>query len=307
MSELLKHVGTIFQASVMLLVFSIGLHATWSDLTYMSRHPGQLARSVVARNLLMPGFAALVVVTLDLAPAVKAALFAVSIAAVPPFLPATLLKAGGRVPYVIGVLASQSLLAVLFIPLSIAAFNAVLGTHAHFTSGQILPIVATLTLIPLVAGVALKRFAPVFAARIARSTHALAVALLILSIFVVMPGMWRGWSVLVGDGTLAAIVLVAAGGILIGHLLGGPRHDDRTSLALATVSSNPALAIAILSTNVPALQRLGTAAVLLYLVVQLVVAWPYTHARRPASDGVFYRVAERRSIRRAGPDRRRIV
>jgi hypothetical protein len=123
----------------------------------------------------------------------------------------------------------------------------------------------------------------------------------------VLPGVWRTWAVLIGNGTLAAIVLMAAAGIGIGHLLGGPRHEDRTSLALATVSSNPGLAVAILSTNVPSLQRPATATVLLYLVVQLIVAWPYTRARRAPSEVGLYRVAERRGVRRPGPDRRRVV
>jgi hypothetical protein len=63
-------------------------------------------------------------------------------------------------------------------------------------------------------------------------------------------------------------------GLAAGHLLGGPDAEDRTVLALSTASRRPAIAMAIAHTNFPE-QTLAMAAVLLYLIVDAIVALPY--------------------------------
>jgi BASS family bile acid:Na+ symporter len=80
---------------------------------------------------------------------------------------------------------------------------------------------------------------------------------------------------LLGNGTLAAMVLLAAVGLAAGHLLGGPDRDDRTVLALATSSRHPGVAIAIAATCFPDDEKGVVAAVLLYLIVNALLSTPY--------------------------------
>ena len=307
MPELTTYVGPVLQASIALLVFAIGLRTAWDDVRYLPRHPGLLARSILARNVIVPLTALFLCKAFALETPVAAALLAVSIAAVPPFLPQSLQKAGGGDQYPIGLVVTQSVLAVVLVPLSIAVFNAVLGLDARFTPVQVWPVVAKLTLAPLLTGIVLRRFAPSFANRVARPVHTTAMVLLVGGILVILPAVWRAWGTLVGNGTLVAMMVMGTIGLAAGHFLGGPREQDRTSLALASVSSNPGLAAGILSANMAAQHRLAVAAVLLYLVVQAVVSIPYKRARKPAPTSGLYRIGERRSVPRPGPDRRRAV
>lgn len=307
MPELMTYVGPVLQGSIALLVFAIGLRTTWGDVRYLPRHPGLLARSILARNVIVPMAALFLCKAFALEAPVAAALLAVSIAAVPPILPRSLQKAGGGDQYPIGLVVTQSVLAVILVPLSLAVFNAVLGLDARFTPAQVWPLVAKLTLAPLSIGLVLRRLAPSFADRVTQPLHTIATLLLVGALVVILPVAWRAWGTLVGNGTLVAMMVMGGIALAAGHFLGGPREQDRTSLALASVSSNPGLAAGILSANMVAQHRLAIAAVLLYLVVQALVSIPYKRAHKPAPTSGLYRIGERRSVPRPGPDRRRAV
>jgi BASS family bile acid:Na+ symporter len=90
---------------------------------------------------------------------------------------------------------------------------------------------------------------------------------------------WPAISLLIGNGTVLVFLLFAATGVLVGHLLGGPRPDDRTVLALSTASRHPAMAIAIGAAAFPS-QQLVPAAVMLYLLASIVATAPYSAWRR---------------------------
>jgi len=85
---------------------------------------------------------------------------------------------------------------------------------------------------------------------------------------------------LLGNGTLVAIVLVTMAGLAVGHVLGGPAIENRLVLALSTASRHPAVAIAIAYATFPG-EELVTAAVLLELVVVTLISAPYiSHIKR---------------------------
>lgn len=310
MPEWQKLIGPAFQLSIALLVLAIGLRARWRDVTYLFRQPQLLARAIVARNVMVPAMTLIMVQAMRLDPPVNAALLALSVAAVPPILPQSLLKAGGREPYVFGLLTSQSVLAIIFVPVSLTVFNALLGVHARFAPRQVAPIIVMLTLLPLAIGVALRRLVPSWSNRAARAAHALGAIVLAIALVGVLVVAWRPWWTLLGNGTLLAMVLLTFFGLGAGHLLGGPRSDDRKSLALACASSHPGLAVAIIAANAApanaAVARLASAAVLLGFVVQIIVAFGFKRARRPIVSGALSRSGmDRRSGKRPGPDRRK--
>lgn len=56
---------------------------------------------------------------------------------------------------------------------------------------------------------------------------------------------------LIDSGTLAAITAFILAGLAAGHLLGGPKPENRTVLALATVSSHPAVALTTANASFP--------------------------------------------------------
>jgi BASS family bile acid:Na+ symporter len=89
---------------------------------------------------------------------------------------------------------------------------------------------------------------------------------------------------LIGDGTVLAIAAVVVAGLLAGHWLGGPDPDDRTALAIAASMRHPGVALAIARLNFPD-EKLAPAAVLLFLLVNVIVTLPYGVWRRRGHAG----------------------
>jgi len=75
------------------------------------------------------------------------------------------------------------------------------------------------------------------------------------------------------------VVLFAAGSLGIGHAIGGPGPEVRTSLAIATVTRHPGLALLIASTNFPDRPE-APMAIVTFVAGTALAAIPYTAWRR---------------------------
>ncbi|HEY3491920.1 MAG TPA: hypothetical protein VGK43_03145, partial [Solirubrobacterales bacterium] len=84
---------------------------------------------------------------------------------------------------------------------------------------------------------------------------------------------WPAVAALIGDGTAVTMAVVIGVGLLAGHLLGGPEHEDRTALAMASAMRHPGLALLIAKADFHA-EHVGPV-VLLFLIVGMIVAFPY--------------------------------
>lgn len=264
--------------SIMLMVFTLGLRANFSDLTYLFRNPGRLARAVLSINILVPVFVVIVVRMFQLNPAVEIALVVLSVSPVPPILPNKALKAGGKEPYTIGMLSATSLLSVIVVPVMMKIFQAISGVQLTMSALAVASLVLSSVLGPLIVGVTVHTLFPSLAERAARPVGLVATILLLLALVPILLGSVRAIFVLIGDGTLLVLASMAVFGLLVGHLL-GPNSQNRVVLALATASRHPAIAIAIAHTNFPE-QKLVPAAVLLYMLISAVLSAPYINWTR---------------------------
>ena len=111
-----------------LMVFCVGLHARIADLAYLVERPSLLVRSLLAMGVIMPAIAVGIALAFDLNHALKVALLALAVSPVPPILPGTQLKAGGRESYVVGLLASAALVSIVFVPSAVAVIGRIFGT-----------------------------------------------------------------------------------------------------------------------------------------------------------------------------------
>ena len=280
----------LLKTSIALTVVALGLSATPGDGTSLFRAPPRLARSLLAMSVLMPLFAIAVALLFDLHPAVKIALVALAVSPVPPLVPKKVLKAGGDASYMIGLLVASAVLAIVTIPLAMELLQRIFAVPLTMSARAIATLVLTTVLAPLALGLAIRRFAPTFAQRAARPVALVATVMLVAG---VLPILFKTVPVavsLVGNGTLFAIVAFVLVAIASGHLLGGPRPDDRSVLAVANASRHPGVAIAIALANFPD-QRLVGAAVVLYLLVggvlsALYLKWNRRRAGAPATPAI---------------------
>ena len=270
-------------ASALLNLFSIGLGASLADATYLFRRPGEFVRALLAMNVVMPLFALALNTVFDFTPAVKIALVALAVSPIPPPIPAKAVKSGGTTSYAMGLQIAIGLLAIVVVPLEMAAIGQLRHGALQLSIAPVAKMVFISIVVPIGVGIFVHKLAPAFAERVARpltSISGLGVVACIVVVWIsAAPAMWS----LIGNGTgiaFAAFVLV---GLAVGHVLGGPGPQNRTALAIATATRHPGVALILARANFPSEPLVGPA-VLLYLLVNAVVAVPYllwTKRRRP--------------------------
>jgi bile acid:Na+ symporter, BASS family len=266
-------------SSIFLTVLGIGLSATWRDTTFLLRERGLLLRSLVSMFVVMPVVVAVVAQVSNLPQAVKIALVALAIAPVPPILPRRELQAGGRSGYAVGLLTVGALIAIVYVPLAVEILDRIFGRHGDVSPLMIGKIVLITILAPLLIGMAVRQWAPSAAVKGAGPVLAIGMILLVAACIPLLMATWRAIVDLFGNGTVLIIALVAAGGLFLGHALGGPHPEDRIVLALSTASRHPAVALAVATSGVMETKS-ELAAILLYVVVSVLVSLPYVMWRR---------------------------
>jgi BASS family bile acid:Na+ symporter len=269
----------VLKLSVLAVVFALGLSARPADLVYVLRNPSALARSLLSMGVVMPLLAVTLVLAMGLPRPVAIMLIALSLAPVPPILPRKELKAGGRASYAVGLLVAAALISIVWIPLALQMIQRVFGVPLEISPARVATVVTTTIIFALVAGVAVGQFAPPVAAKLAPALSQIGSLLLLAAAAVILASQWRAIVALIHDGTLLAFGVFVAVGLLVGHLVGGPDPDDRTVLAMATASRHPGVALAIAHFNFPE-EKAVAAAVMLFLLTNTVVSFPYVVWRR---------------------------
>jgi BASS family bile acid:Na+ symporter len=267
------------KASIMMSVLAIGLDTTLAEASYLLRHPRRLLHSVISMDVIMPLFAIAAALLLPLAGPVKLALIALSVSPVPAGFVKKAMKMGGTEAYVIGLLVTAALIAVAFVPLAIEVIGPIFGVETYMSPAAVAALMVTTILIPLIAGMVVRRVRARLAVSIVRPLAMVANVVLALAALAIVVAAWQQIMALVGNGTIAVFAAFTVVALVAGHFFGGPNPNDRTALAVATATRHPGVAIAIATANFPG-QRLPAAAVLLYLVVSAVVFAPYAYWRR---------------------------
>ncbi len=271
----------VIKASIVTIVFALGLNARPSDLTYLFRHPALMAKSLLAMIVIMPVAAVLLIKGMGLHGPVAILLVTLSLAPVPPILPRKQIKTGGDSAYAIGLLATVGLVSIVWIPLALELIQRLSGVPLDMPAAKVAPVVAMTVLGPLAAGILVAALVPGPAGKAQPWVAKLGMLLLVVGALAILVSQWKGMAHLVGNGTLIAFIAFVFIGQAVGHLLGGPDPNDRTVLAMAASSRHPGIAFAIAHLNFPHEKAL-VAAVLLFLVVNMIASIPYMTWRKKA-------------------------
>lgn len=274
----------VLKISIMLSVFSLGLKSTFSDAAYLFRQPQQLGRALLSMHLVMPLAAVVLGMTFQLKPPVKIALVALAVSPISPLLPKKALKAGGSEVYAIGLSVATAVLAIIVIPATMKVIAGIVRVPLEMPVRSVAVVVLATVLIPLLAGMCVRRLEPGFAEKVATPVGVLGAMLLILGVLPVLFVTARPMMSLIGDGTLLSIGGFALVGIIAGHLLGGPDPESRHFLSLGTASRHPAMAAMIAHVNFPE-QKLAVPAIALYLIVCGLLSSLLSAYRTPVKGG----------------------
>jgi len=287
-------VPLILEISIVMLVFTVGLGTVPRELTHLVRHPGQLLRTFLSINVIMLVIAVLIVKLVPLPGVVRILLVTLALSPIPPLLPKNLIKAGGEREYVMSLLCTVSLLAIVWIPLAGTVLDLIFPAEVKIPPGPVVTLVFMTVLIPIAVGVVVRTLAPGFADRAIGPLGKVATILLLGAALLMLAKVGPAMLSVIGHGTLAAFIAFVILGLVVGHMLGGPTPGDRSVLALATASRHPGIALAIATLLFPEESGVIPAA-LLYLLISMIVPLPYVTWRKRSLGEVSTAAAHHQS------------
>ena len=264
-------------ATVFTVMFDLGLAIVPGEFRWVAERPGLLAKGLFSVLVAVPAVAWLVARAFDLP---RAAEIGIMLMAISPGAPVALrrsLGAGGHRSFAPALQIAVAALAVVSMPLSVAAFNEYYAGRAEVSPEPLARQVFIAQLLPLSLGMLARHFFATQAERaepkLRRVGGTLLVVLLILALIDI-------WEVVLGAGlrVTLAIVTVTVLALAVGHLIGGPEPATRTATAISSAARNPGLALLVATLNraPPAI----TATVLAYLVIAALTLIPYVAWRR---------------------------
>lgn len=257
------------------IIFGIGLDSTPRDAVRLFRHPALLLRSVVAMYVLVPLAALALVKLLPLSPGVEAGLLVLAVSAGAPLLPRKLLGIGDGA-YIFSLVVVSSVLAVILVPVWLEILVPLFPRLPHLAPERAAMVLGESFFLPLLAGMAVRWLFPGFAAWVGGWLVGLAGLLLALTALVLLAVNWHivlevQWQ---GVVALAVMILVA---LVIGHLVGGPKDEDRTALAVACATRHIGVAV-VVATSLPGVRVAVVISV--YIAISVAITLPYTRWRR---------------------------
>lgn len=263
----------LVHASLILIVFAVGLRGRWSEVLCVLRRPSELFRGILAVNVLVPAAAITLCLLMPTARATEAGIILMAVSPMAPFAPGKMFKSGSDSAYVVGMYFALVLVAVVIVPLTTMLLSAIVARDVSISAREVAWLVVTSVLLPLLAGVTAATIWPKVSQRIVRMVTI--VAYIGLLPFVVLFLAKSGGAIiaLIGDGSLFIIVITILVGLVAGHLLGGPQPQHRIALAEAAVTRHPGIAGLIVRKHFdnPKIML----AVILFLLVGLLVSGFY--------------------------------
>jgi BASS family bile acid:Na+ symporter len=257
---------------VELLMFSVGLRASATDVMAEVRRPALLARELVVLAFAVPLITLLVIRLLEVpAPAsVVFVLFGICPAA--PYVLYGFQKRGSAASKALAVVGIALAMSVIMVPTWVWILNRYLGYELRVSAVDIASILVLKVFLPLLLGMFVRRIWRKFATIMGPILNiAVVVALVVSEVLLFRVG--SDTLQLVTIRLAAAALLVSALSALLGELAGGRDTELGEILGMAAVSGNPSLALAVIAASDPTLKAGGVVAA--YLLVRAVATIPY--------------------------------
>jgi bile acid:Na+ symporter, BASS family len=280
--EPIKTIGLAFNLSMAATVFAYGLRARYDDLHYLLRRPRLLVVSLIAMFVVVPTVALMLAMTLDLPLGAKVAMVALAISPTSPLLPKQERESGGDGSYAIGLSVVVVLLSQVITPGLVVFLSRLMSKPFALDPLAVVKLMMVVALLPLVAGMVLRRFVGTDVERASEPLMKLAnlvmLVALVAILVIVLPKVWSFVSIVV----VLTFVLYNLMAFAIGDVLGGPQPNHSIVLAFSCANRHPAIPLAIAAANYPG-QNFAVA-IILCLIVNGIIAKVYLRWRRKYTE-----------------------
>jgi len=264
--------------AIALQVAAVGARVAPREAWRLAARPGWILRIALAMFVATPLLGVLLARVLDTLPLLKGAMLVLAISAAAPLLPGKLVKLGIDAAHDTALTVVSSVLAIGLVPLEARLLAAWFDRDLSIGEGAVARVLAISFIVPLAVGMLVRVG---FGARVQRAAERVGlIAGVLLGVLVValVAAQFAALVTLLRQSAVL-VVLFAAGSLGIGHAIGGPGPEERTSLAIATVTRHPGLALLIASTNFPDRPE-APMAILTFVAGTALAAIPYTAWRR---------------------------
>lgn len=278
MSSALTHSGPgLVEASIVALVFGVGLSGRSRDMLFIACRPRLLLRALIAIDVLVPlvTLSALSALRMPSSVVIGAALLAVSPAA--SLLPRKETDNESRSELMLACSGLGALLAIVSVPLWLSVIGQFLIADATIAPVAVTRLVSVLFLLPLSLGLMLRRLAPTLMAKASGPVIVIADLLLLIALASLAVEALPAFRQL-GIGFPLAMAALSACTVLVGHFAGGHDAPDRSVLAVLTGVRHPGLALLIARYNFDG--DLVLATVVASFLIGTLVTVPYAYWRR---------------------------
>ena len=265
----------VLKITVTIIIFGIGLDSTLHDAVRLFREPALLLRSLLAMYVLVPLAAVGLVILLPLPPGAEAGLLVLAVSAGAPLLPRKLLGIGDGA-YIFSLVVVSSVLAVILVPLWLEMLGPLFPRLPRLAPEKTALVLGESFFLPLLAGIAVRRFFPTFAAWAGERVVGLAGLAMALAAVVLLAVNWHV-VVEVKWQSIAALALLILMALVIGHLVGGPEEENRSALAVACATRHIGVAV-VVATSLPG-ARIAVV-ISIYIAISVAITLPYTRWRR---------------------------
>ncbi len=249
MAWLLSQINPIVQLSIVIMMISIGMQVTPTQIAGAVVQTRLMAKALLANLIIVPLVALFLVWVFHLPQGLALGFLLVAAAPGAPLIPKLTEVARANLPFSVGLMFVLSVLAIVTTPLT-ANLILPLDETIQFDVLEVIQSLVLLQLLPLLAGLAVGRWLPAVQKAVVRPSILLANLATAAIIILVIMRDYRTLMALAWTAVAAMLILIVSM-LLTGWMLGGPQKASRRSLALGTSAQSNGLALLITSSSFP--------------------------------------------------------
>ncbi len=234
------------------MMVTIGLGVTVAEVAGVARDRGLVVRSALANYVCFPAAAVGLLLAFHPDPLIAAGFLVAAVCPGAPYGPPFTGLARGNVVVAVGLMVLLAGSSAVIAPLLLRVLLPWVSGDAavQIDAGDMVGTLLVAQFVPLCLGLAVRRWYPGVAARLTKPAGLLSTVLNVATLALVLTVQF-GMLVGIPIRAFAGMAALAFAGLAAGWLLGGPRHDTRTAMAMATAVRNVGVSLVIATKSFP--------------------------------------------------------
>jgi BASS family bile acid:Na+ symporter len=265
-------INVLVTVTLVELMLAIGLGASFREVLSVATSPRAMLQAAVANYVCVPAAAVGLLWLIRAQPLVAAGILCAAVCPGAPYGPPLTAVAKGNTTAAVGLMVMLAASSAVVAPLLLRGLLPIVTDSNSITvdAGRMVGTLLATQLLPLFAGLALRQWRPVLAARLLTPANRLSAVLNLAVIVLILAAHFRALAEIrpVGFAAMLALVLSA---LAAGWLLGLPGSENRKAMAITTSVRNVGVSLVIATSSFPGTPAV-TAALAFALFQTLVLA-----------------------------------